>query len=92
MPGVLKDKKSVIRRSKIAFLPPLAHAHSMERVWAFAVCLIGVLLPWRLRVVFSEIIGWFTQFIYFSYFGILNFILKELKKAELERAQKEKAG
>jgi hypothetical protein len=64
----------------------------MERYWAFFVCLIGVLLPWRLRVAYSEIVGWITQFIYYSYFGILNFILKELRKAELERSQRERAS
>jgi hypothetical protein len=60
----------------------------IERSIAFMICLLGVLLPWRLRVVFSEILGWMVQQIYYSYYGILNFILKELKKAEDERRKK----
>ncbi|MBT3583804.1 MAG: hypothetical protein HN509_02765 [Halobacteriovoraceae bacterium] len=42
-------------------------------------------MPWRLRILLSEVLGWITQFFYFTYFGILNFILKELKKAETEK-------
>jgi hypothetical protein len=60
----------------------------IERSIAFMICLLGVLLPWRVRVVFSEILGWIVQHIYYSYYGILNFILKELKKAEDERRKK----
>jgi hypothetical protein len=52
------------------------------RLIAFFVCLIGLILPFRLRIIFSEILGWFIQFIYFSYFGLFNFILKELKNVE----------
>lgn len=48
------------------------------------ICLFALILPWRLRVLFSEFLGWVTQFIYFTYFGIFNYLLAELKKAESE--------
>jgi hypothetical protein len=48
------------------------------------ISLIGLILPWRLRVLFSEILGWITQFVYFTYYGIFNFILNELRKAKEE--------
>ncbi len=60
----------------------------LSRVLAFFVCLIAVLLPYRLRIVFAEFVGWVVQFFYGTYFGIINFILKELKAAE-EQDQKE---
>lgn len=54
----------------------------LSRIIAFFVCLIAVLLPYRLRIVFSEFVGWVVQFFYGTYFGIINFILKELKAVE----------
>jgi hypothetical protein len=62
----------------------------MDRIIGFFVCLLAVLMPWRLRVIFSEIMGWLVQSFYFTFYGILNYILKELKKAESERQEKEK--
>ena len=61
----------------------------IEKTLALIVCIIGVLLPWRLRVAFSEGLGWITQQVYYTYYGILNFILKELKAAEEERKRGE---
>ena len=49
---------------------------------AFPLCLAGVLLPWRLRVIYSECMGWMVQFIYMNYIYTLKFILKELEKAK----------
>ena len=51
----------------------------IAKLYAFLVCLLAVLLPWRLRIVLSEILGWMTQAIYLSYYGIFSFILKQLK-------------
>ena len=53
----------------------------------FTICIISLLLPWRLRILFSELLGWFTQFIYYSYYGILNFLLKELKEEEAKQKE-----
>ena len=61
----------------------------MGKVIGLIISFIGLLLPWRLRIFFSEILGWITQFIYFTYYGIFNFILSELRKAkELDKNEK----
>jgi hypothetical protein len=51
---------------------------------AFLVCSVGLILPWRLRCLYSEILGWITQFIYLNYIGLLKFIIAELQKAKLQ--------
>lgn len=51
-----------------------------SRAIAFAICIICLILPWRLRVIFGEILGWIIQSIYFSYYGIINYLLTELRK------------
>lgn len=60
----------------------------MARLLGLIICLAAVLMPWRLRVVFSEALGWLTQVVYFTYYGIFNFILKELRAAEEKPALK----
>lgn len=54
----------------------------LRRIIAFPLCLAGVLLPWRLRVIYAEGLGWLVQFIYMSYIYTLKFILKELDSAK----------
>jgi hypothetical protein len=54
----------------------------MGHLIGLVICTMGALLPWRARVLYSEFLGWITQFIYFTYYGILNFILKELREAD----------
>jgi hypothetical protein len=49
---------------------------------AFALCSFGLLLPWRLRCLYSEMLGWITQFFYLNYVIILRLILNELEKAK----------
>ncbi|WP_185903078.1 hypothetical protein [Bacteriovorax stolpii] len=45
-----------------------------------------------MRVILSEILGWITQFVYFTYFGILNYILGEIRKAkELEEEKRKQS-
>ena len=51
-----------------------------RRIMAFFICLAGALLPWRLRVIFSEALGWLVQFVYMNYIYIIKFILRELEK------------
>ena len=51
---------------------------------AFILLSIGLVLPWRLRCLYIERLGWVTQFFYFSYVIILKFIIKELQKAQFE--------
>ena len=56
----------------------------LGRAYIFIVCSFALLLPFRLRILFAEAIGWITQFVYFTYYGTLNYILKELKQAARE--------
>lgn len=51
----------------------------------FILCATAILLPFRLRIIFTEILGWFIQFFYLAFYSTLNFILKELKKSENEK-------
>ena len=55
---------------------------TLRRMLAFPLCLAGVLLPWRLRVIYSECMGWTVQFVYMTYVYTLKFVLKELEKAK----------
>lgn len=65
----------------------------ISRAIGFIICIIALALPWRLRVILSEILGWITQFIYYTYFGILNYILNEIRKAkQLEEEKKGKSN
>ena len=59
---------------------------------AFFICLAGVLMPWRLRVLYSEALGWLVQFVYMNYVYIIKFILREVGKAPREGAGGEKRG
>lgn len=61
----------------------------ISRFIGILISLMGLLLPWRLRILFSEFLGWVTQAIYFTYFGIFNFILTELRKAKEAESQEE---
>jgi len=59
----------------------------ISKLIGLLICLISILLPWRLRVLFSEFLGWVTQTIYYTYYGILNFLLKELKNDQEKSAE-----
>lgn len=50
-----------------------------KKILAFLICGIGILLPPRLRCLYSEVLGWITQFLYLSYFKVLKFIINELR-------------
>lgn len=50
----------------------------------YFVCAIALMMPWKLRIIFSEILGWITQAIFYTYYGILAFMIKELKKDNVE--------
>jgi hypothetical protein len=52
------------------------------RFIGFVLSLIGLLLPHRLRIWYSSFLGWCTQALYFAYYGLLNFIIKELREAK----------
>lgn len=61
----------------------------MRWIMSFIICSLGIILPWRLRTIYSELLGWITQFIYLNYIVILKFIVKELEKS---KSEKEKDG
>jgi len=50
----------------------------MKRILIFVVCLFALLLPWRLRVLYSDAIGWFLQAVYWLRFSLLRTILRQL--------------
>ncbi len=52
----------------------------LGKIISFIVCSIGIILPYRLRILYAEIIGWSVHFFYTGYYGTLNYILHELKK------------
>ncbi|MFC1698404.1 hypothetical protein ACFL1I_00400 [Candidatus Omnitrophota bacterium] len=62
----------------------------LRKAIAFVICSIGIILPLRLRIIYSEILGWITQFMYLNYVLILKFIIKELKKSELAKGKNER--
>ncbi len=51
----------------------------ISRFIGFMICLVGVLLPFRLRILFSEFLGWLYQGGNFFYYGTLNFLLRSLR-------------
>ena len=53
-----------------------------RKILAFCICSIALILPWRLRCLFSEMIGWVVQFFYLTYIGILKYIVKELEQEQ----------
>jgi len=61
-----------------------------KKIIAFFICSIALILPWRLRCLYSEALGWVTQFFYFNYFSILKVIVRELEKAKGENVKNEK--
>ncbi|MCK9594779.1 MAG: hypothetical protein PHH68_07375 [Candidatus Omnitrophica bacterium] len=50
----------------------------MKRMLGLLICFIGVLLPWRARVIFSELLGWIAQAMTGAYFLLAKFIIKSL--------------
>lgn len=54
----------------------------IKKALGFLFCLIGILLPWRLRVLYSELLGWIFQGLYLIYFSLIKFISKNLSAQE----------
>jgi hypothetical protein len=52
----------------------------MRRALAFALCAFGALLPLRLRVLYSEALGWFAQYYHYVFRSLVTFIVKEVQK------------
>ena len=54
----------------------------LSRALGLLFCVIGLCLPHRLRIWFSEFLGWATQGVYYLYYGLMNYLLKELRQAD----------
>jgi hypothetical protein len=50
----------------------------MKKLLAYIICSIGVLLPWRLRILFAEALGWIAQGMTLAYFFIVRMIIRAL--------------
>ena len=57
----------------------------MTRIASFVICLIGVILPHYLRVLFTEILGWIVQVFYFFTQMIIEILVREPRRARIER-------
>ena len=55
----------------------------IRRTGSLLVSIIGVLLPWRLRIIYAEIIAWTVQAVYSFYFWLFNLILKNVEKRDV---------
>ena len=52
----------------------------MRRALAFFLCALGALLPLRLRVLYSEALGWFAQYYHYVFRSLVTFIVSEVEK------------
>ena len=50
----------------------------LRKFFAFFLCLAGVILPHRARILYSEALGWVIQFVYMNYIYILKYLLASL--------------
>ena len=57
----------------------------LSRAFGLLFCVVGLLLPHRLRIWFSEFLGWATQGVYYLYYGLMNYLLTELRQADDDR-------
>lgn len=53
----------------------------LRKIFSFFICLAGVLLPHRARIIYSELLGWLVQFVYMNYIYILKYLLASLSAA-----------
>jgi hypothetical protein len=51
----------------------------IRRAASFFICVVGVLLPWRLRIIYAETIAWTVEVIYYLYFSLFKLVLKNLE-------------
>lgn len=56
----------------------------MKRALAFLICLLGALLPFRLRVLYSEALGWIAQFFHVAVRSLVLFIVRQASAGDGE--------
>jgi len=49
-------------------------------VVGFSICCLALILPYRLRIIFSDLMGKFLNFFYGCYLKLLNYIIKEIRE------------
>lgn len=54
----------------------------MSRILGLLLCLVAVALPWRLRVLYSEALGWVAQAYHSIFSSLLRFMLRHLREGE----------
>ena len=64
----------------------------MRRILAFLLCALGALLPLRLRVLYSEALGWFAQYYHYLFRSLVTYIVREVEKDEAKRELQDPAG
>jgi len=52
----------------------------VRKALAFTICLIGALLPWRLRILYSELLGWIAQGYHYLFRSLVKLIVDEVRK------------
>lgn len=51
----------------------------LKKIFVYLICGTALLLPFKARVIYAEIIAWFLQLFYYIYYSTMKKILKELK-------------
>jgi len=52
---------------------------TMRRLFVLAICFAALLLPMRLRVWLSEVLGWILQLGYWIAFKVTRFMVRQLE-------------
>ncbi len=54
----------------------------MRSWFSLLICLIGLALPWRLRVWYANLLGWITQGAYRVYQAVMKILVDNLQKGK----------
>ena len=56
----------------------------IRRLLGIVICSIGVILPWRMRIWYAELLGWTVQAFYLLHYNMIKFMLHHLLPKEKE--------
>lgn len=51
----------------------------LKKIFVYLICGTALLLPFRTRIIYAEIIAWFLQLFYYIYYSTMKKILKEIQ-------------
>jgi len=54
----------------------------MKRWISLLVCLMGLALPWRLRVLYANLLGWIAQGAYRIYQAVMRVLVENLRQGK----------